>query len=86
MTLRGHTVRCGNWGGTVGSNTTELIRHWSMQGAAPDVGDRFQSTADALAIAEDSSEPQSDAAPSALRVRGSDEEQWTPLLLAAGDR
>ncbi len=57
-----------------------------MQGAAPDVGDRFQSTADALAIAEDSSEPQSDAAPSALRVRGSDEEQWTPLLLAAGDR
>jgi hypothetical protein len=57
-----------------------------MQGAAPDVGDRFHSTADALAIAEDVSEPQSNTPPSALRVRGSDEEEWTPLLFAAGDR
>jgi hypothetical protein len=57
-----------------------------MQGAAPDVGDRFHSTADALAIAEDASEPQSNTPPSALRMRGSDEEEWTPLLLAAGDR
>ena len=81
MTLRGHTVRCGNWGGTLGSNTTALIRHWSMQGAAADLGGRFHSGTDALAISGDASTPA--PAPSLLRVRGSDEEEWTPLLAAA---
>ena len=80
MTLRGDTVGSGNWGGTLGSNTTELIRHWSMQGAAADLGGRFHSAADALAIAGDGSEPA--PTPSPLRVRGSDEEEWTPLLAA----
>jgi hypothetical protein len=62
-------------------NTTQLIKHWTMQGAAPDIGDRFHSATDALAIAGDASEP---ATPTPLRVRRSDEEEWTPLL-AAGD-
>lgn len=73
-------MRCGNWGGTLGSNTTELIRHWSMQGAAADLGGRFHSGTDALAISGDASTPA--PTPSPLRVRGSDEEEWRPLLAA----
>jgi hypothetical protein len=83
VTRRGDTVGCGNWGGT-GLNTTELIKHWTMQGATPDVGDRFRSMAGVLAVAEDDGEPP--ATPDALRMRGPDEEEWRPLLLAAGDK
>ena len=65
-------------------NTTELIRHWTMQGAAPDVGTRFRSTAGVFASADDAP-VQPTGAPDAFRMRGSDEEDWRPLLLAAGD-
>jgi hypothetical protein len=66
-------------------NTTELIRHWTMEGAAPDVGDRFRSMAGVPGVAGDTHEPP--AGPrDALRMRPSDEEEWRPLLLAAGDK
>jgi hypothetical protein len=66
-------------------NTTELIKHWTMQGAAPDLGDRFRSIAGVLAVAGDAAEP-SDGTPDAFRMRRSDEEEWIPLLLASGDK
>jgi hypothetical protein len=69
----------------LGLNTTELIKHWTMQGAAPGVGERFRSTAGMLAVADDAAEPPSET-PDALRMRRSDEEEWRPLLTAAGDR
>lgn len=83
MTFRGDTVRRGNWGGD-GLNTTELIKHWTMEGAAPDVGGRFRSVAGPLDMAEgDSESPTSADAP---RMRRSDEEEWRPLLTATRDR
>jgi len=66
-------------------NTTELIKHWTMEGAAPDVGGRFRSTAGLLGVADDAAEPRG-GAPDALRMRPSDEDEWRPLLLAAGDK
>ena len=87
MPLHGDTVGCGNWGGT-GLNTTELIAHWTMEGATPDFGGLFRSTADVLAGAAEDSEPAPAPAPGtpdAFRMRRSDEEEWKPLLLAAGE-
>ena len=66
-------------------NTTELIKHWTMEGASPDVGDRFRSTAGLLGVAGDAPEP-SDGTTEALRMRQSGEEDWRPLLLAADDK
>ena len=65
-------------------NTTELIRHWTMEGAAPDLGGRFHSIA---AIFEPSvdGEPRPADAVDALRMRSSDEDEWRPLLFLSGD-
>ena len=65
-------------------NTTELIKHWTMDGAEPDVGGRFRSMAGVLGIAEGDPEPPS--MPDSPRMRRSDEEEWRPLLTAAGDK
>jgi hypothetical protein len=65
-------------------NTTELIKHWTMQGAAPNLGERFRSIAGVIA-ADTAAELPTDT-PDPLRMRGSDEEDWRPLLLAAGDK
>ena len=56
-----------------------------MQGATSDVGDRFRSMAGVLAVAHDDVEPPA-GTPDALRMRGPDDEEWRPLLLAAGDK
>ena len=73
---------CGT-GEVTGLNTTELIKHWTMEGASPDVGDRFRSAAGLLGVAGDAPEP--DGTTEALRMRQSGEEDWRPLLLAADD-
>jgi len=72
-------------GRRLGLNTTELIRHWTMDGAAPDVGERFRSTAGVLAERSDAHDPPA-GTPDAPRMRRSDEEEWRPLLTAAGDK
>jgi len=54
-----------------------------MDGAAPDVSERFRSMAGVLGVA-DAAEP-SAGMPDAPRMRRSDEEEWRPLLTAAGD-
>ena len=64
-------------------NTTELIKHWTMDGAAPDVGERFRSMAGVLAVTEPAERPA--GTPEAPRMRRSDEEEWRPLLTAAGN-
>ena len=70
-------------GEVIGLNTTELIKHWTMDGAAPDVSERFRSMAGVRGVA-DAAEP-SAGMPDAPRMRRSDEEEWRPLLTAAGD-
>ena len=55
-----------------------------MEGASPDVGERFRSTAGLLAVAGDAAEASDET--DVLRMRRSDEEDWKPLLLAAGDK
>ncbi len=65
-------------------NTTELIRHWTMEGASPDLGGRFRSIAATLEPSVDG-ELRRDDAVDALRMRSSDEEEWRPLLLLSGD-
>jgi hypothetical protein len=56
-----------------------------MQGAAPDVGDLFWSTAEIPALAAEDPEQR---APThgRVRMRQADDEEWTPLLLAAGEK
>ena len=61
-------------------NTTELIRHWKVKGAAPDLSEQFRSIAATLDPSVDG-EPRPADAVDALRMRSSDEEEWRPLLL-----
>ena len=65
-------------------NTTELIRHWTMEGASEDVGAHFAPSDVDLASPE-GDEDLVNAPPTPLRVRGSDEEEWKPLLLAVNE-
>jgi hypothetical protein len=65
-------------------NTTELIKHWTMQGAAPNLDERFRSIAGVFGAGTTAELPTDTADP--LRMRGSDEDEWRPLLLAAGDK
>jgi len=58
--------------------TTELIRRWTMEGAARDSDGRFRS-ADELRAALAPRWTQS--ADEALKMRGTDEEDWKPFLL-----
>ena len=60
-------------------NTTELIAHWTMQGAGHDINGRFRKTDDIRAILGDQRDAPPAAVPTTLRVRGSDEDDWTPL-------
>ncbi len=63
-------------------NTTELIRHWTMEGASEDVGAHFAPIDVDLASSEDD-DNLIDAPPAPFRMRESDEEEWRPLLLGA---
>jgi hypothetical protein len=61
-------------------NTTRLIGEWSMSGARRDVGGRFRSTDDILAvIAGNQATPAPTAASSSFLIKGWDEEGWQPL-------
>jgi hypothetical protein len=61
-------------------NTTRLIGEWSMSGARRDVGGRFRSTDDILAvIAGNQATPAPTAASGSLLIKGWDEEGWQPL-------
>jgi len=60
-------------------NTTELIAHWTMEGAERGIDGRFRKTDDILTIMGAHQDEPEVAAPAALRVRGADEEDWTPL-------
>jgi len=62
-------------------NTTELIVHWTMEGAtAQDV----RATGDLDAVVGDHRESPT-ATREPFRLRRSDEEEWTPLLPARGE-
>jgi hypothetical protein len=65
-------------------NTTELIKHWTMQGAGPNLDERFRSIAGVFGGGT-AEEPRGEV-PDPLRMRGSDEEEWKPLLLTAGKK
>jgi hypothetical protein len=61
-------------------NTTKLIGEWSMSGARRDVGGRFRSTDDILAvIAGNHVTPAPTAASGSFLIKSSDEEGWQPL-------
>jgi hypothetical protein len=61
-------------------NTTRLIGEWSMSGARRDVGGRFRSTDDILAvIAGNRATPAPTVASGAFLIKGSDEEGWQTL-------
>ncbi len=70
-------------------NTTELIAHWTMEGADRGIDGRFRKTDDILTIMGAHSDEPAEPAPAALRVRGADEDDWTPLGIGnegAGER
>jgi hypothetical protein len=62
-------------------NTTKLIGEWNMGGAGRDVGGRFRSTDDILAvIAGNQAMPAPSAAvASSFLIKGWDEEGWQPV-------
>jgi hypothetical protein len=61
-------------------NTTQLIEHWTMDGAGRDVDGRFRTTDDIRAVlAAQSDAPQTSTAVESLQVRGADEDDWTSL-------
>jgi hypothetical protein len=60
-------------------NTTQLIAHWTMQGAGRDIDGRFRTTDDIRAVLAVHHDAQQDAVPTPLQVRGADEEDWTSL-------
>jgi hypothetical protein len=66
-------------------NTTKLIGEWSMGGAGRDVGGRFRSTDDILAlIAGNQTTPAPTAAvASSFLIKGLDEEGWQPMEAGA---
>lgn len=67
------------------TNTLALIRKWSMKGAREDLGGRFGSPVDILAIvAERNEEAASDVAPPAtapVLLKPAGEDDWRPLLV-----
>jgi hypothetical protein len=64
--------------GRFGINTTQLIEHWTMDGAERDIDGRFRTTDDILAVLG-SQHDAPRAAPVPLQVRGAGEEDWTSL-------
>jgi hypothetical protein len=60
-------------------NTTKLISHWTMQGAGRGLDGRFRKTDDILEILASNRAAPAGAVPATLRVRGADEDDWTPL-------
>lgn len=68
-------------------NTTKLIGEWSMSGARRDLGGRFRSTDDILAvIAGNRATPAPTAASGSFLIRSSDEVGWQPLTDGGGGR
>jgi hypothetical protein len=64
--------------GRFGINTTQLIEHWTMDGAERDIDGRFRGTDDILAVlAGHHDAPPAEPVP--LQVRGAGEEDWTSL-------
>jgi hypothetical protein len=64
-------------------NTTELIAHWTMDGAERGIDRRFRETDDILTILGSHRDEPTVAAPAVLQVRGADEEDWTQLGVGA---
>jgi len=63
-------------------NTTQLIAHWTMQGAGHDVEERFRNADDVLrAVTAHHDPPVSAAEAAPLHVRGADEEDWALLQI-----
>jgi hypothetical protein len=58
--------------------TTELIRLWTMEGAARDSEGRFRSADDLRAALAPRWTEEADEV---LKMRGADEEDWRPFLL-----
>lgn len=71
-------MRCGKKLGRFGINTTQLIEHWTMDGAERDIDGRFRRTDDILAVlARQHDAPPAEPVP--VQVRGAGEEKWTSL-------
>ena len=79
MTPQGDSVRCGKKLERFGMNTTQLIAHWTMQGAGHDIDGRFRKTDDIRTVLAAHHDAPQDAVPAPLQVRGADEEDWTSL-------
>ena len=60
-------------------NTTKLIAHWTMRGAARDIDGRFRTTDDIREILVGDRDARAAAASMPLQVRRADEEDWVPL-------
>jgi hypothetical protein len=60
-------------------NTTQLIEHWTMQGAGHNLDGRFRTTDDIREVLAAHHDAPQDAVSATLRVRGADEEDWTSL-------
>ena len=69
--------------GDTGMNTTRLIKHWSMSGARRDVVGRVRSTDDIRAILLGGASTKRPPAPSELLLKGTDEDDWRPLVAGA---
>ena len=65
--------------GRFGINTTQLIEHWTMQGAGTDIDGRFRMTDDIRTVLPAHHDAPPAATPAPLQVRGADEEDWTSL-------
>jgi hypothetical protein len=60
-------------------NTTQLIEHWTMDGADRDLDGRFRATIDILAVLAVQPDAPSAAVQAPVQVRGAGEEDWTSL-------
>jgi hypothetical protein len=85
VTRQGDSVRWGSKLGKVGMNTTQLIEHWTMQGAGRNIDGRFRTTDDIREVLAAHHDAPRDAESATLRVRGADEEDWTSLKVGAGE-
>jgi hypothetical protein len=65
-------------------NTTQLISHWTMEGASRDVDGRFRTTDDIRTILAGHHEAPADSVAATVQVRGADEDDWA-LLRVGGE-
>ena len=71
--------------GDTGMNTTRLIKHWSMGGARRDLEGRFRSTDDIRSVMFRALGSQPSPVRSELLMKGTDEDDWRPLVVGASE-